>query len=108
MNAYLSDLESSRHGFDPSPVLIAGDGESALARAARSVEASGMRIADQVLVEAAPDRIERQASASALWVELDRDGGEPMDRLLSLVNRDAAARSASSASMISSTAESSI
>ncbi len=91
MNAYLSDLESRRGSFEPPPILIAGDGKIALARAARSIEASGMRIADQVLVETAPERIEQQASASALWVELDRDGGESMDRLLTLVNRDAAA-----------------
>jgi DNA-binding MarR family transcriptional regulator len=90
MNAYLSDLESRRSPFDPPPVLIAGDSEPALARAARSVEASGVRIADKVLVEAALERIDQQASASALWVELERDGGEPMDGLLARVNRDVA------------------
>ncbi|HXH53484.1 MAG TPA: MarR family transcriptional regulator [Sphingomicrobium sp.] len=90
MNAYLSDLESRRSPFDPPPVLIAGDSEPALARAARSVEASGVRVADKVLVEAALERIDQQASASALWVELERDGGEPMDGLLARVNRDVA------------------
>jgi DNA-binding MarR family transcriptional regulator len=40
-------------------------------------------------VEEAHDRLLQQASASALWIELDCDSGEPMDALLNDVNRDA-------------------
>ena len=39
----------------------------------------------------ARERIERQVSASAIWVELDHDCGESLDELLTQVNRDAAA-----------------
>jgi hypothetical protein len=71
-------------------VLIAGDSEAARERAARTVSASGFRIADRVGLDGAVDRIDRQVSASALWVELDEDGGEAMDALLDRLNADAA------------------
>ena len=89
MDAYLAG-QSSRTGFEPPPILIAGDGAAALERAARTIEASGLRIADRVNLEQAPDRIVQQIAASALWVELDADRGEPMDRLLDQVSRDVA------------------
>ena len=91
MNAYLSDLSSGNIRAHLPPVLIAADGERSLERAVKAVEASGIRIADRVAIEAASGRIERQAKASAVWIELERDGGEPMDRLLEQVNRDARA-----------------
>ncbi|MEA3057616.1 MAG: hypothetical protein QOF34_431, partial [Sphingomonadales bacterium] len=45
-------------------------------------------IADQVAVADARERIERPVSASAVWLELDEDGGGPLDDLLEQVNRD--------------------
>ena len=90
MDAYLTDAAHPQSGFDPPPILIAGDSDAALQRAARTVEACGLRIADSVGLEAAPERIDRQAAASALWVELDKDRGALMDRLLDHVNRDVA------------------
>jgi hypothetical protein len=74
----------------PAPVLIAGDSEAARERAGRSVSASGFRIADRVGLDGALDRIDRQVSATALWVELDEDGGDAMDALLDRLNGDAA------------------
>jgi hypothetical protein len=91
MDDYLTGPRAGNPAFDPPPVLIAGDSEEALDRAARTIEASGLRIADRVRIEVAPERLARQASASALWIELDADRGFPMDRLLDLVNRDVAA-----------------
>ena len=88
MDGYLTGAPNA-NGFDRPPILIAGDGEAALQRAARTVEACGLRIADRVGLEQASERIDRQASASALWVELDDDRGGLMDRLLDQVNRDA-------------------
>lgn len=88
MDTYLTDVQDAERGFDPPPILIAGDSEAALDRAARTIAASGLRIADRVGLEQAPERIDRQVAASALWVELDADRGAPMDRLLDLVNRD--------------------
>lgn len=72
-----------------SPVLIAGDSDAALQRAARTAEAAGARIGAIVPLDAAADRIALQASASAIWIELEQDGGPAMDRLLQQVSRDA-------------------
>jgi len=88
MVAYLTDAQNSQSGFDRPPILIAGDSEAALQRATRTVEACGFRIADRVGLEAAPERIDRQVAASALWVELDSDQGPLLDRLLDHVNLD--------------------
>ncbi|MBA3512389.1 MarR family transcriptional regulator [Sphingomonas sp.] len=89
MDAYLTDERNPQFGFDRPPILIAGDSDAALERAARTVEASGLRIADRVGLDEAPGRIDRQVAASALWVELESDRGASMDRLLDHVNRDA-------------------
>ena len=89
MTAYLTDSQNPVIGFERPPILVAGDGPTALDRATRTVEACGVRIAATVGLEQASERIDLQASASALWIELDRDRGPVMDRLLDHVNRDA-------------------
>ena len=91
MNAHLSDLNPGHIRADFPPVLVAADSEQAFNRIASIIDASGTRLAGRLAIEAAPDRIERQASMSALWIEIERDGGEPMDRLLDQANRDARA-----------------
>ena len=87
MNAYTTE-----HYGEPSlaspPVLIAGNSDAALQRAARTVEASGARIGAIVPLDAAADRIALQAAATAVWIELDHDGGPAMDRLLHQVSSD--------------------
>ncbi|MEO8548120.1 MAG: hypothetical protein ABI422_07120 [Sphingomicrobium sp.] len=88
MDAYLTDGQNPNSSFDRPPILIAGDSEAALDRASRTIEASGLRIADRVGLEEAAERIDRQAAASALWVELDADHGPLLDRLLDHVNQD--------------------
>ncbi|MEO7365132.1 MAG: hypothetical protein ABIW03_02315 [Sphingomicrobium sp.] len=88
MDGYLADAEKPHAGFDRPPILIAGDSDESSERAARTIQACGLRIADAVGLEAAPERIDPQVAASALWVELGADHGGPMDRLLDHVNRD--------------------
>jgi len=88
MDGYVTEAENPHGCLDRPPILIAGDSEAALERAARTIESCGLRIADTVTLEAAPERIDRQIAVSALWVELDADRGAPMDRLLDHVNRD--------------------
>jgi DNA-binding MarR family transcriptional regulator len=90
MDAYLTEVQDSHSGFDRPPILIAGDSADALDRAVRTIEASGLRVADKVGLKEAPERISRQIAASALWIELEADSGAPMDRLLDHVNRDLA------------------
>jgi hypothetical protein len=53
--------------FDKAPVIVTASSDAAMRRAARTIELSGLRLADQVPVEAAIERIERQAAASAIW-----------------------------------------
>ena len=59
--------------FASPPILIVGSSAQALRRASVTVEASGVRVADRVLVPQAMERLDRQIAASALWVELDQD-----------------------------------
>jgi DNA-binding MarR family transcriptional regulator len=70
------------------PVLIAADSPSAHERARRTVLASGLRAVEALDIEDAPARIQRQAAASALWIELDGEFGAPVDRLLDQVCHD--------------------
>jgi len=72
------------------PILIAGTSERARARAVETAELLDWRIADATPVEVACDRIAQQASTGAVWIELDRDCGEPMDQLLTQVSCDVA------------------
>jgi hypothetical protein len=64
MDDYLTRAGAGPSGFDPPPILIAGDSDESLDRAARTIEACGLRIADRVRIEAAPERIDRQIAAS--------------------------------------------
>ena len=74
MYAYSTEPFDQSYSAVP-PVLIAGDSDEALQRAARTVEAAGARIGAIVPLDAAADRISLQASAWAVWIELDHDGG---------------------------------
>ena len=71
----------------PPPVLIASTSEEARARAVVTAEAGGFRTAT-VEVDDAVERLNIQGAASALWVELDRDVGAPLDRLLERVEAE--------------------
>ena len=73
------------------PVIVAGSSAAARSRGAAQVEAAGLRLADAVSIEDAVARIDRQAAASAVWVELDCDQGASLDGLLDRIDRDAAA-----------------
>ena len=90
MDAYTTEPHGDSY-FDSAPVLIAGDTDAALQRAARTVEAAGARIGAVVPLDAATDRIALQASAAAVWIELESDSGLAMDRLLAQVNGDVSA-----------------
>ena len=73
----------------PPPVLVAASSDRALDHAAAAVEAAGLRLAPVTIDEAA-DRLTIQAAASAVWVEVDEDGGAPLDRLLDRIEAEAA------------------
>jgi hypothetical protein len=90
MDAHLSYSQNRENSFDPPPVLIAADGEVAGARARHTVIMSGLRVADVVGIVEAPERIGRQVSASALWIELGPDQGSGIYTLLDTVATDIA------------------
>jgi DNA-binding MarR family transcriptional regulator len=88
-----ADIEQiDLHYSDTPPVLIGGNSDAAIARAARTIEAAGGRVADAVTLGSALQRIERQIAASAVWLELDSDAGASMDDLLDYVNTSVADR----------------
>ncbi len=87
MNVYSTE-PNAKSIFASPPVLITGDSDAALGRAARTVEASGARIGAIVPLDAAVDRISIQPAASAVWIELDEDRGPALDRLLDQVSND--------------------
>src|SRR5258708_27021933 len=91
MDAFLSDSADLIYSDRP-PVLLAASSEAAMSRAQRTIEAFGLRVGAQMSIEVAGERIEQQVAATALWVELDRDCGGPMDELLKHVSRDVAGR----------------
>lgn len=88
---------------DRAPVLVAATSDAAMARAVRTVEASGWRIGERLELGSARERIERQIAATALWLELDCDCGEPMDGLLDCIGRNVS--DGRFAAVVSSTAE---
>src|SRR3546814_5400273 len=75
---------------DSPAVLVLADGEAAAERGRRAAEQAGCRVSDTVGIEEAVDRLDRQAAVSTVVVELDRDHGAVLDRLLDRL--EAAAR----------------
>ena len=74
---------------EQAPVLIAATSEAAMARARRTIAASGLRIGAELPIEKARERIELQGAATAIWVEIDVDRAAEMDALLHMVGEDA-------------------
>ena len=87
MDAISTDA-ANLHYSDLPPILLAASSDRAMALAERSVIAAGFRVGARLPIEAAAQRIEQQASATALWVELDSDCGEPLTKLLSRIRID--------------------
>ena len=102
MDAHSTEADHSRYS-DAPPVILAASSDAAMRRAERSVSAAGLRIGARLPIELAGDRIDRQASATAIWVELDEDAGGPMDALLTRISRDVS--DGRYAAVVSTTAE---
>lgn len=87
MDAYSTDADQLNYSDSP-PLLIAASGERAMARAERLAMSTGLRVGARMSIEAASRRISQQVSASAVWVEVDRDEGRALDDLLMRLARD--------------------
>ncbi|HWH22284.1 MAG TPA: hypothetical protein VNT25_03195, partial [Allosphingosinicella sp.] len=70
-------------------VLVLADSDAAAERARGASERAGCRVAGTATVEEALERLDRQASAAAIVVELERDPGPALDRLLDRLEEDA-------------------
>jgi DNA-binding MarR family transcriptional regulator len=88
MDAYLSNRTDLTYS-DEHPVLLAATSEAAMAQAERAVAITGLRIGAKLPIEKACERLAQQGRATAVWIEIDRDCGGPMDELLNAVARDA-------------------
>ncbi|HEX6218937.1 MAG TPA: MarR family winged helix-turn-helix transcriptional regulator [Sphingomicrobium sp.] len=86
MHAFPAD--STNTNQDLAPVLIVGSSDAARQRAMRSVAAAGFRIAAAVDLASAPDRMEIQGRASALWLELDDSDDAAADAALDQLTLD--------------------
>lgn len=89
MNASVIPVSSSLNDYaGPPPILIAASSNEARARATVNAESAGFRAA-AVAIEDAVERLNVQAAASAIWVEVDHDPGALLDRLLERVEAEA-------------------
>jgi len=89
MDAYLSHSTNLSYS-DGHPVLLVASGETAFARAESAIDGSGRRVGARIDIANAIERLRLQGAASAVWVEIDRDCGGPMDELLALISSDVA------------------
>ncbi|HEX8533214.1 MAG TPA: MarR family transcriptional regulator [Allosphingosinicella sp.] len=73
-------------GGEP-PVLIVADSPKGLERGARSAELAGCRVAGKASFEEAPERLRRQAAVDAVFLDVERDHGAPLDDLLAALRQ---------------------
>ena len=73
---------------DPAPLILAASSPQAGRLARRLLDHVGARIGAELPIEQAAERLEWQAAASAVWVEVDEDAGGALDELLHQVARD--------------------
>jgi hypothetical protein len=89
---YASQLASEHMLTAPeslAPVFVAGSSPAARQRALALVEAAGLRTPGAVSIGEALERLDQQARASAVWIELDQDEGAALDALLDTIDRRA-------------------
>jgi predicted transcriptional regulator len=87
MNVY-SNEQADLNYTDRPPVLLAASGGAAMRRAERTISANGLRVGAKLPIEDALARIEVQAAATAVWLEIDSDCGERLDELLTHLSHD--------------------
>ncbi len=89
---YASQLASGHSLAAPetlAPVFVAGSSPAARQRALVLIEAAGLRTPGAVSIGEALERLDQQARASAVWIELDQDDGAALDALLDTIDRRA-------------------
>lgn len=89
MDSYLSSSTDLSYS-DERPILIVASEETAFTRAERVIEGAGRRVGARIDIANAAERLKLQGAAGAVWLEIDRDCGAPMDELLTLINNEVA------------------
>jgi DNA-binding MarR family transcriptional regulator len=84
MDAVLTETHLSYGG--PAPILLAASSEAALQRATATADILGLRIAARLPLDQALERLKQQASASAIWIKVDRDCSDSLGDLLDEVD----------------------
>ncbi len=74
---------------DRPSVLILADSEAGRERALRAAELSGCRVSGVANIQEGIERLERQAAVDCALIELERDHGSLLDRLLSKLQQGA-------------------
>jgi hypothetical protein len=90
MDAMLAETSLTYGG--PPPLLVAASSDAALRRATVTADAAGQRVGAQLSIEEALERLQQQAAASAIWIEVDRECGDSLEALLDEVDGRVASR----------------
>jgi len=87
MHGYPGEVPTTDYN-SRAPVLLAASGTAAMLRAERTVAGSGLRIGARLPIAEALEGLKSRVSMTAVWVEVDRDGGDHLDELLGQLNHD--------------------
>jgi DNA-binding MarR family transcriptional regulator len=90
MNASAFPISSGLDHYGTPPVLIAASSRPAAVRAVEAVEQAGYPVF-ALPIEDALQRLGMQGKASAVWIEVEKDDGAPLDRLLDRVQAEVGA-----------------
>src|SRR4030095_6203042 len=90
MNTSIYLFASSLELYGTPPLLIAASSEAAAIRASEIALGAELPFVSLPLGEL-PSRLDRQAKAEAIWVEIDGDPGSELDRILDRIDAEAAA-----------------
>jgi len=90
MNASIFPVASSLDTYGTPPLLIAASSEAAASRASEIALSAELPFVS-VSLEELPSRLDRQAKAAAIWLEIDGDLGSELDRILDRIDAEAAA-----------------
>ena len=85
----MPELGNTRISYsDSAPLLLAASSDRAMRLARSTADQAGFRIAAEVTIPAAAERLGQQAALSSLWIEIDEDGGAELDSLLALAAKE--------------------
>src|SRR5687768_12959301 len=76
---------------DSAPLLLVATSDRAMQLARPVLDNSGYRVAGQVHIAGAAERLRQQGALGCLWIEIDEDSGAELDSLLALAGEESSA-----------------